>query len=120
MFPMTKRGNKPHEKALSLSMLGHRLLGHRVIDLQGKTPDAIEVYIQNGKPIINVIEVMSGDTKKRSNQQRYHVKIKKELYENLGFDNVFIYEVYQKDSQALKRIEFLKSIIRFEKDSKGF
>jgi len=89
------------------------MMGHRVVNLNGKCPDAIEAYIKDGKIVFNIIEVMSGDTKKHPGRQRYYINQKKSLYTDLGFDDVQVYEFYRFQSPALERK-------RNEQESFGF
>lgn len=87
-----RKGKKAHYKTLQIALEASKLQGNRVIDLQEKSPDAIEIYVKDGKIIVNCIEVMSGKTKKAGWRMNQHVRNKETLYKNLGFDDVIIYQ----------------------------
>lgn len=80
---MTKKGSLIHEETLQEEIKKHVREGFRVIDLNGKSPDAIVIDFKNKQ--IGVIDAM----KRKTN---WHQKQKKELYLGLGFDTVRIKE----------------------------
>ncbi len=101
---MGKHASKEHDEALEFYIRTAKTLHRRVIDLCDKSPDAIEVYIQDGKIRINVIEIMH---KQNDNLHKLSglAKQKKELYEGLGFDEVKIYQYHPEGKVTKKCME---------------
>lgn len=103
---MTKIGNELHEDSLKERIKEFEKKGFRMINLGGKSPDAIGVK-QGGKDILLVaIDVVSAYTKKPGAKQSYFCKQKQSLYKGLGFDDVFIFEYF-------KPIEPKKEVVRY-------
>lgn len=103
---MGKKDSVEHEEALNFYIETAKKLGRRVITLNDKSPDAIEIFLEDGIIKVNVIEIMhksKGYLSKLSTQAKW----KKELYEGLGFDEVRIYQYRPKSKTnkiALERI----------------
>ena len=93
---MTKKGSESHENELKNRIKEYEKKGYRMIDLGGKSPDAIGVKIVEKKPYFIALDVVSAYTKKPSVKQTYFCKQKKTLYESLGFDEVFVFDYIPK------------------------
>lgn len=50
-----RRGKEEHERALSEYVMSCE---NKIIDLKGKSPDAIEAYVEDGKIKLRAIEVL--------------------------------------------------------------
>lgn len=101
---MGKMASVEHDQVLQHYVETAKKLGRRVIDLNDKSPDAIEVYVENGDIKINVIEIMH-TTNKNIGKLSTLSKLKKELYEGLGFDEVKVYEYNPEDFVTSKRVK---------------
>lgn len=55
---MERRGKAEHEKSLEQYINKARRNGIKIIDLAGKSPDAIEAYFENGKIKLRAVEVL--------------------------------------------------------------
>lgn len=89
-----KKGGIAHEKTLQIYKTNLELIGHRIIDLEGKSPDLIDIFIKNGKIIVNCIDAINVQTKgikpRSKYDNHYHANLKKKSYLALGFDDVEI------------------------------
>lgn len=89
-----KKGGIEHEHTLKICKSAAISQGMRVIDLRGKSPDLIIIDAVTNHLKVNCIDAVNANskgTKPRSkNDNLYHIKMKRKLYESLGFDNVQI------------------------------
>ena len=115
---MTKKGSIEHEEALKQLIQEYEAIDYKIIDLGGKSPDAIGVIIKNGAPILVALDVVSADTKRIQAKQNYFCKQKQQLYEGLGFDQVIIHQYYKPNSEKKEKKEFIDSIVKFESRSR--
>ncbi len=92
---MTKIGNELHEASLKERIQEYEKKGYKIIDLNGKSPDAIGVKNEDGRIIFIALDVVSAYTKKAGAKQNYFCKQKESLYKGLGFDRVFVFEYYK-------------------------
>jgi len=105
---MGKKDSIEHNEALEFYTETAKKLHRRVISLNDKSPDAIEIFLEDGEIRVNVIEIMHSD-KKKQGKLSYQAKMKKELYEGLGFDEVKVYEYHPNGKvtkESMKRIPF--------------
>ena len=106
-----KKGTTSHENMLKLELYCHELQGKRVINLGGKSPDGIVIDWEQRKVI--AVDVISGDTKPLGHRMNYHQKQKKDLYSNLGFDEVLVPLFYKEGSENLKKIHYKETLNKF-------
>lgn len=105
---MGQKASIQHDQVLDFYIETAKKLGRRVINLNDKSPDAIEIYLEDGKIIVNVIEIMyssNKNLKKLSTLSRNKI----DSYSSLGFDDVKIYEYNSEEKvfkKSLKRIPY--------------
>jgi hypothetical protein len=87
-----RRGKIEHEEALQGYINSVKSKGGKIIDLAGKSPDAIEVVIEDGNIKILAIEALPIRWNKGKNfwKKTYSHKAKRELYSM--FDEIRIIE----------------------------
>jgi len=82
-----RRGKEEHEKALK-DYLDN--CTNKILDLAGKSPDAIEVYLENGDIKLRAIEVLPYRWNKRKNIWKKTFSEKQKIESYRKFDDVRI------------------------------
>ncbi|MGI0045634.1 MAG: hypothetical protein ACREBB_00390 [Nitrosotalea sp.] len=96
---MGKKASKEHDEALQAYIEEAIKEGKRIINLNDKSPDIIEVFLENDVIKMNVIDIMhTSKLKSKAWNENYHAKTKRDSYKNLGFDEVKIL-MYTKDTK---------------------